>query len=215
MTVHRTIWRAQSARSVTRRAQPHPAVEARPRRHAGSCLQGRRSRRRGAPRTGTHPQPVNHLGLVRRQPQSQLGEDGCRPAAQFLGVLAVSGDHRRDEVVALCRPPDYADVEDIGAGHGAVGPGDVGIIPVLRGRPGAGLTTSTGRALVGFRQPASVLLLEGRRSGAGRSGCAESTVERSRAPCGARSGIPPPPAPGRSSLTVPGLCRPDWPARPG
>ena len=126
-------------------------------------------------------------------------------ALGFWGALreVFPADQRAALLVPLCRPKDYADVEDIGAGHSAVGAGDVGIIPVLRGRPGADLTTSRGRALAGFRQPASVLLLEGRRSGAGRSGCAESTVERSRAPCGARSGIPPPPAPGRSSLTVP------------
>src|ERR1044072_3074291 len=44
-------------------------------------------------------------------------------------------------------------MEDIDAGHCAAGPGGVGIIPVLRGRPGAGLTTRRSRALVGSGSP--------------------------------------------------------------
>jgi hypothetical protein len=59
---------------------------------------------------------VDHLGLLRRQLQPHLGENGCHPHAQFLGMLAVSGDHD-DEVVAVCRPPDSADLGPIGAGQ--------------------------------------------------------------------------------------------------
>jgi len=133
-----------------------------------------------------HPRPLRrHPGLgaagrVQREGLRQIQLDvdqrlpprgHIRRVHRHLTVLHLPGHpgvlpRHPHGVAALCRTPDYADVEDIGAGHGTAGPGDVGIIPVLRGRPGAGLITSRGRALVGCRQAASVPFLEGRRSGA-------------------------------------------------
>jgi hypothetical protein len=91
--------------------------------------------------------------------------------------------------------------------------GSTGIIPTLRGcgelavRPpyepvAAGPVDSRRCALRFVSWRAGRCAVE--------SGWAESTVEPSRRPSDTRSGIAPPPGPGRNGLTVPGLCRPDW-----
>jgi hypothetical protein len=89
--------------------------------------------------------------------------------------------------------------------------GLVRIIPGLRGMRGAGRMTGSGRALVGSRQSGSALCSSRAGRCAGRYGWVGSTVERSRRSPWRTVHDRSSSSAARNSLTLPGLCRPDWP----
>ena len=102
----------------------------------------------------------------------------------------------------------------VGAGHG---------VPGLVGRHNPG-RSEEGQDLAGWPVGAGPWSTPAARFGAvsrGPVGAQVAPGAQSRlwndhaASCGARPRIPPPPGAGRNGLTLPGLCRPDWPGNAG